>query len=333
MPITTDPDEVRKILVIQLGPFGDILLTTAYFEYLKNRYIGVEITYLIKKKYLAIVKDHPYVDRFMFLEKDNGLSYYLERIKMTIKIRKQKYDIVIDQQNLISTKIFTFFSKAAARIGYKNSRLDFVYNVKAERGPKRYNAAVRFDLIKPLGISPGPYQLVYKINQQSFKYVSDWIAKEKINRFFVISPGSPVNWKKWNIKLYAQAAAHIAKKSKLIAVWLWARSEKNDALEGIRLMGENSIMAPPTSLDQAAALLRNSELLICNDGGINHLAAAIGVKTIALFGATDPLDWSPAADFKTHHHLYNQENNSKKDNSFGITVEELVDLTIKVLDE
>lgn len=329
--IIDNPQDIKKILVMQLGPFGDILLTTSYFEFLKKKYPNSKITYLIKKKFLLIVNDHPFIDDFMFLSKEKGISYFLERIITIFQIRKKKYDIIIDQQNLMSTKIFTFFSRAEWKLGYKKSRCDFVYNVKVDRDSQRYTASARFDMVKPLGIELDSYRLYYYITPESDKYISEWLGRKMNGKFLVISPGSPVYWKKWDIKLYAAAADRVSSEFNLTCVWLWGPHEKADAQQGMLLMKHSSVLAPPTSLNQAAALLKKAELLLCNDGGINHLAAAVGVKTIALFGATDPVVWSPASEFSTHHYLHNLNNDAKREPSFGIKVDDVLAMVKEVL--
>jgi ADP-heptose:LPS heptosyltransferase len=331
MSIINDPNKIRKILVMQLGPFGDILLTTAYFEHLKRRFPQARISYLIKEKYLAIVKEHPVIDEFIILTREKGSGYFLERIQTIFLIRSKRFDIVIDQQNKISTNIFTLFSAAKIRLGYRDSRIRFAYSQVVEQGSKEYTINGRFELIKPLGIERTPYRIHYKIKPESETYISHWLSENVSGKFLLISPGSPVRLKKWNIALYARVADRISQLYDLLTVWLWAPSEKQDALKGMELMKNKSVLAPETSLNEAAALLQRTELFLCNDGGINHLAAVVGARTIALFGVTDPVVWSPAAEFPTHHHLYNENNDAQQDDSFGISVEEVVALAKEVL--
>ncbi|MBS3741837.1 MAG: glycosyltransferase family 9 protein [Candidatus Cloacimonetes bacterium] len=319
-----DPSSVKKILVIQLGPFGDVFLTTSYFEHLKKHFHKAQLSYMTKKKYKIIVENHPYIDNYILLKEEQGMNYYLERLRKIKEIRAENFDIVIDQQNKNSTRLFTLFSGAKWKVGYEDARCSWVYNVKAKRGPEIYNPYKRFDMIKPLGIEPDSYQLYYSVSRDSENYIKKWLSEKQIGKFFVLSPGSPIEWKKWNIKNYARLADLIVRNYELTPIWLWGPDEKKDAETGAKLMEEDSFVAPPTTLNQAAALLKRAELFICNDGGINHLAVTTGVKTIALFGATDPHVWSPASEFENHHHMYNPKHNSKEDNSFGYTPEEVL---------
>ncbi|MEJ2056194.1 MAG: glycosyltransferase family 9 protein, partial [Calditrichaceae bacterium] len=103
-------------------------------------------------------------------------------------------------------------------------------------------------------------------------------------------------------------------------VILWAPNEKADAEKLYNAMENKPVMAPPTDLNQAAAMLKRSALLICNDGGLNHLSVATGTPSIAIFGSVKPYRWSPDI-FEGHYHFYNEKHDSLKDDSFGIEPE------------
>jgi ADP-heptose:LPS heptosyltransferase len=87
------------------------------------------------------------------------------------------------------------------------------------------------------------------------------------------------------------------------------------------MMKTTPIIAPPTDLGQAAALLERVRLLVCNDGGLNHLAVATETPTLAIFGATDPTVWSAASVFPHHRHLHDPAS-SPGDDTFGISAED-----------
>jgi len=328
---------MKKVLVIQLGPFGDALLTTSYFETLKRRLSAAKLYYLVKEPYHKILKDHPFIDNLIIIKKQKGLRYISERIKIIRKIHREKFDLVIDQQNMPSSQQITFFSHAKFRLGYADARLSFVYNLKAQRGKKRYSASSKYDILGPLEIKEEPYKLYFNIGKDSCQYVEKWLEHQNINKqeYVCISPGSPVKRKKWKLTNYAELADLIQEKTRYNIVLLWGPREFQD-IETIRSrMKTEPIIAPATDLNQAAALLKKCKLLICNDGGLNHLAVATETPTLAIFGNTDPEVWSPASVFPRHHHLYIAGFNSENDNSFGISPEmayEEVQRILKYLD-
>jgi ADP-heptose:LPS heptosyltransferase len=315
-------NNISKILVIRLGPFGDVLLTTSYFESLKNHFPGAELHYLMKEPYHKAVLHHPFIDRLVTIPKSKGFSYYTQRVKTIKQIRKEKYDLVIDQQGKPSSQIFTWLSGAPIRLGFSHTRFHQAYNVKALRGPVRYSASAKFDILKPLHIPEQPYKIYFHISQTAQEYVDNWLKEQDISpeSVILVSPGSPVPRKKWSAENYARLCDLTIQEFGFRIVLLWAPDEKEDCIYIQKMMKSDAVIAPQTNLEQAAAFLKRCRLLLCNDGGLNHLAVSTGTTTLAIFGNEDPLFWSPATVFEHHHHLH-VPGDWRNDNSFGITPE------------
>jgi ADP-heptose:LPS heptosyltransferase len=317
-------DRLRKILVIQLGPYGDALLTTSYFEALKRRLPEAELYYLVKEPYDTVIRGHPLIDRIMVIRKRQGMGYALERLKTVCAILRERFDLVIDQQNKPSSQQLTLLSGARYRLGYADARLSWVYSLKADRGPLRYSANRKFDIVGPLGIEETEYRLYFQVPADAARYIDAWLETAGLDpaRSICISPGSPVAEKRWKLKNYARLGDAVQGLTDYKVILLWGPGEAED-VEAVRsMMHTEAIVAPPTDLRQAAALLKRCRMLVCNDGGLNHLAAAVGAETLAVFGTTDPVVWSPASVFDRHHHLHKAGYDSLHDDSFGITPDE-----------
>jgi heptosyltransferase-1 len=314
---------ISKILVIQLGPFGDALLTTSYFETLKRRLPETSLYYLIKEPYDVAVRDHPFIDKIMVIEKGGGFGYVLERLRTICRIRAEKFDLVIDQQNMPSSQQLTFLSGARHRLGYADARFSWVYNLRAGRGPLRYSASRKYDILGPLGIEEEPYRIYFAIPAGAGRYIDDWLGEQGLDKepLICISPGSPVKKKKWKLEHYARLADMVQTRTDNKVTLLWGPDELHDVETVRSTMRTQPVVAPPTDIHQAAALLKRCRLLVCNDGGLNHISVATGTPTLAIFGSTDPKAWSPASVFPHHHHLYCENFDSVRDDSFGISPE------------
>jgi ADP-heptose:LPS heptosyltransferase len=317
---------VKKILVIQLGPFGDGLLTTSYFETIKKRLPQAKLWYVIKEEYAAAVREHPFIDGLIIIKRGKRLRYVLERLRTIGRIRREKFDLVIDQQNMPSSQHLTLLSGARFRVGYADGRLGFAYNYKAGRGKLRYSASRKYDILGPLGIAEEPYRLYFTIDQGARAYVDRWLREESLDpkNLVCLSPGSPVVKKRWNLANYARLGDLVQTETPYRVMLLWARAERRDVDAVLSMMKTTPVMAPPTDLGQAAALLERVRLLVCNDGGLNHLAVATETPTLAIFGATDPTVWSAASVFPHHHHLHNPTSRPG-DDTFGISAEEALE--------
>jgi ADP-heptose:LPS heptosyltransferase len=314
---------IRKILVIQLGPFGDGLLTTSYFEALKQRLPRAELWYCIKEPYDLVVRDHPFIDKLITIRARKRLQYALERLRTIRRIRAEKFDLVIDQQNMPSSQHLTLLSGARYRLGYADGSLWFAYNLRAGRGKLRYSASRKFDILGPLGLEEVPYRLYFRVKPEAEADIQRWLERQRLDksRLIVFSPGSPVPRKQWSLANYAALGDLLQSKTDFKVVLLWAPSERA-AVETVKsLMQTPPVLAPPTDLHQGVAMLKRCRMLVCNDGGINHLAVTTGTETLAIFGNTDPIVWSPASVFSHHHHLYDPEWKAATENTFGISAE------------
>jgi heptosyltransferase III len=317
-----DLKSIKKILIVQYQPFGDVLLNTGYFSALRDKFPHAKIDYLVKKKYKVVLENNPYLDELILFEDGKGLQYIPKRIKMLRDIRKRKYDLIIDQIRGVGSAQIALFSGAKYRLGFEHKKYAFLYNIRAKRKSVRYHSSMKFDALLPLGIEERPHKLYFNIKAESFEYIDNWLNKinPEQKKIITISPGSPVAKKKWCIGNYARLGDLIMKNNEVKVVILWAPNEKADAEKLYNAMENKPVMAPPTDLNQAAAMLKRSALLICNDGGLNHLSVATGTPSIAIFGSVKPYRWSPDI-FEGHYHFYNEKHDSLKDDSFGIEPE------------
>ncbi len=322
-------NQINKVLIIQFRPFGDVFLCSAIFEAIKNKIPHAEICYLTKHPFQITVADHPFIDRIITTSNSKGLKYIIDRFKLFFQIYKEKFDLVIDQQNNPGSQQVTFFSRAPYRIGYNHGQYSFVYNIKMSRGQKRYSPSMRFDLLKDLGISEEKWRFYYQIKDSSRKKVAEFLDQYNLQNkpFVVFSPGSPnrKQSKQWKLEHYAKLNDLIQEKYNVPVILLWAKSELEDCKYVQQVAKHKLILAIDTDLNEAVALLEKASLLICNDGGINHFSCVSNTQTIAIFGVTNPLKWSPASVFNHHHHLYKEGFPSQHDNSFGISPEDVIE--------
>jgi heptosyltransferase-2 len=149
----------------------------------------------------------------------------------------------------------------------------------------------------------------------------------------MISPGSPRKKKKWYAGNYAALIDQIHQKTSMRVVILWGPREHADAQAVVQGAKQKPILAPTTNFNQGAAFLKQCRLLICNDGGFNHLSVALNVPSLAIFGNTSPEKWSPQGFFEHHYHLYNPTRENKIDNHFGISPQEAFDKVMGILSE
>ena len=315
-------NSIKKILIIQYQPFGDVLLNTGYLPFLRKRFPNAKIDFLVRKPFHVVLEGNPYIDELITFVNNKGLKYYIDRAKLEYQLYRKKYDLVIDQIRNSGSALLTFFCAAKYRLGWDDIRWRSIYNIRVSKTNIRYYSSLKFDLVAPLGITEEPHELYFHIKQESLQYIDKWLEDKELKFYKLIcfSPGSPIQQKKWNLENYAKLADLILENTDYKVILLWGPREEEDVNTVSELMKKNAIIALPTDFNQAAAMLKKSALLICNDGGINHLAVAVKIPSLSFFGITNPLKWC-ATNLGKHYYLYNSDVDSKKDNTFGITAE------------
>jgi len=316
--------DIKKILIIQCNHFGDVLLNTGYLPFLREKFPDARIDFLVSRPFHTIVEHNPNIDELILYDKNlKGVAYIMERIRLIREVRQRRYDLVMDQNRATRSAQIVLFSGAPYRLGFRNFIWRFVYNIKATPGPARYSASAKFDLLAPLGICEQPYHLHYYVEPESFHFIDQWIKENHLESAdrICIAPGTPSAKKKWRTKNFAELADMLADRCGVDIVILGAPGERQVMEEMKNLMKSTAHVAPKISFNQAGALLKRSRLLICNDGGLNHLSVALDTPSLAVFGNTKPIDWSPDL-FPGHVTLYNPDHASGKDDSFGISPEE-----------
>jgi ADP-heptose:LPS heptosyltransferase len=326
-----DIDSIRKILIIQYKPFGDILLNTGYFAALRQRFPEAQIDFLIQRPYLTILEDNPHLDNLVIMEKKKGCGYYLERARIIKEVRKRGYDLVIDQLRGPGSAEITLLSGARFRLGWRLKRWNWVYNYTTKRENIRYYSRLKFDVLRPLGITEIPHNTFYAIRHESKEYIDRWLLEQNLeqSRLVVVSPGTPVPRKQWSLDYYADLIDLIQARTEFRVILLWGPGEEGDVERVTQNMKTEPIVALPTTFNQAGALLRRSEMFIGNDGGINHLAVALETPSIAIFGPTsNPKKWS-AWHKDIHFYLRDWEFKTRGEHTFNITPEQAFEMFMK----
>lgn len=138
--------------------------------------------------------------------------------------------------------------------------------------------------------SAGP---VLAIRPEVLRWCEEFWGKHALHRrpVLTIAPGSAAREKNWPAKFFQTVSQWWREKTGGAVVLLIGPVEQ--ARGGIDLLRSDCIVASDLSLSQAAALLGRSDVYLGNDSGMSHLAAATGVRTVALFGPSDPRQWAP----------------------------------------
>lgn len=324
--------QIKKILIMQYKPFGDVLLNTGYLPVLRAKFPDAQIDFLVQKPYKILLEHNPNLDNLVLMDKikKNTRKYAMSRFHLIRKIRKEKYDVVIDQARGPGASQMTFFSGAKFRLGWlKTKKLswlkgyNWVYNFKTIRNNEIYSARAKFEMLRPLGIEEVPHNTFYHILPESKKKVEAWLKEADLlgKKIVVFSPVTPIRSRQWKFEYFARTADILIEKFGLTVILLWGPGELKKVEGMASHMANKPFIAPATTFNEAAAVLQHATVYIGNNGGIHHLSVAVKTPTLTIFGPnTEPLKWT-AWDQPIHSFVKNDERKEYIDGTFGVTPE------------
>lgn len=283
-------DEIKKILCIKPRGIGDIVLSTIVLENLKEHFPDSEIHYLTEEFAKLSVANNPHVAKVLTYKK---LDFILSVIH---KVRKEKYDIVFDFWSNPKTAQITFLSGAKYRIGFGYRGRKYAYNIKANAGRgEGHSAEHNLELLKAISIAIKTKNIYFApgedANQKADNYFKETFAENDFVIGIIPSGGWPS--KRCDAEKWIEFCEKIYSRYKNKFLILWGPGDENDATRIYSALKPNSVLAPQTDIGEMAGLISKCNLIIANDSGPMHIAAAMNVPTIGIFGPTNPKKHGP----------------------------------------
>lgn len=277
-----------RVLVTRLNYLGDVVLSLPLVDALHARWPGIEIDYLARQPGAELLANDSRFARVFPLKA--GVVNTLALVK---DLRARHYRAVIDLYSNPRSAWLSWFTGAPVRIGGSRRGRRHLYthpiSVPREVRPVT-NVFMRYGV--PLGIAPdaragAPLLTVERAEQT--------MADERLPRggrhpLVGVHPGGKWSVKRWPSEKFIELIARLQNELSADVVVFTGPGER-DATERVRATGAH-ILDPMPIRDLAAVISRLDAVVAC-DGGVMHVAAAVGTPTIGIFGSSEPAVWFP----------------------------------------
>lgn len=295
MKITSE--EIKKILIIKPRGIGDIVLSTIVIENLLNHFPNTKIDYLVEEFAKDVLKHNPYLNEVITFSKSEFI------LKTILKVRKKKYDLIFDLWSNPKTAQITFLSGAKYRVGYNYKGRSYAYNIlgTSERG-NCHSAFHNLELLKPLDIKIISKKIHFYLSDEEKLFANDFIKKNSLSnqRVVGIIPSGGWDSKRCPPDKWLEIIKSLLEKFTCKILLLWGPDDKTEVDYIKTKMNDDILLAPKTNLRELAAIIEKCDLIIANDSGPMHIAAAMQVPTLGLFGPTDPEKHGPFSEFSDY---------------------------------
>ncbi len=293
---------LMSILVIKISSLGDVILATPSLKALKEKFPRAKIYCVVGKDSRAVLQRCPYLDDLIVFdpkEKDKGWGGLL---KFSRKLRKYKFDLVVDFQNNRTSHWMSFLVFPVDSYGYDNGKWGFLLSQRIKDDQRNLPpVAHQFRILHGLGIPYRPdCRLEFWLNAQDEKRTqalmeSEWVAKNQ--KVIGINLSASKEWitKNWPLKYMAELCDQLAQKG--LRVILTGMEKDRDTAHELSMMtkAKPASFVGKTDVLELAVLIRRCAVYVTPDSAPLHIAAAVKTPFVALFGPTDARRHMPPA--------------------------------------
>lgn len=295
------PAVIGRILLIRLRFIGDVVLTTPLIRAVRNQFPHAELVYLAEDGPAAILQDQPELDGVIPFERERlakapvitRLAAYVRFFRM---LRRKRFDLVIDLFGNPRSALLTAATGARYRVGFDVRGRGMAYNVKIRRTGSNRVTDAYLDAWRTLGFPVVDDRTCLVVGESSQAWATNWLEAQGLAGHWPIvglNPGASWPAKRWRPERFAELADTLITRTGAKIVLLQGPNQETFVEATRSAMTGSTTVAPLTTLPRLAALIQKCTVCVSNDSGPMHISAAVGTRTIGLFGPSKPDIWFP----------------------------------------
>jgi lipopolysaccharide heptosyltransferase I len=271
---------------VRLGSLGDLVHTLPAVAALRRADPSAEIEWLVDAVHREFLDLVPVITRVVSLPGRRVADWW-----QTVRaLRARRYDMAVDFQGLIKSAVLARASGAARVAGFDRAALRepaaaWWYGERHAMPGAGHVIQKNLALARALGAAVAAPEFPITVPPSR---VADDVRGRHPGPLALINPGAAWPNKRWPVDRFGQLARHLAGRHGLTSLVLWGPGERDRAEAVCRAAGTAAVVAPATALGDLVALSHGARLFVSGDTGPLHIAAALNVPTVSIFGPTDP---------------------------------------------
>lgn len=297
-------ENIQNILIRGTNWIGDVVMTLPAFAAIRKTFPQAKITVLVKPWVAAIFDLCPDVDEVFLFESPGIHEGISGKVKLACTLREKKFDMAVLLQNAIEAAIIARMARIPIRVGYNSDGRGFLLTHSVQRTKairQVHQIDYYLEMLKAAGFQSASHDIHLHLNDEYHtlgnKLFRDFgLANDRL--VCGIAPGAAYGpAKRWYPDRYAAVADRLIGQYDVQVLMMGSENDRI-SLDVVQDCAKNRLinLAGKTNLKEAIALIARCHLFISNDSGLMHVAGALGVPTVAVFGSTNPTTTSPVGD-------------------------------------
>jgi lipopolysaccharide heptosyltransferase I len=287
--------DARRIALIKPSALGDIVHSLPILSALRRRFPHAHITWIVNRSYEPLLHGHPHLDATLPFDRSGFRGGWLPGTRAALafiaRLRRHRFDLVVDLQGLFRSGVMAALTGARCRVGLRSARegAGFFYTHRVGvPGLDTLHAVDRYwEVAAALGVGDGPKEFHVPVTAAARQWAADTLHVMP-RPWLLLGVGSRWVTKRWPPEHFAgllrQAQVHFGG----TAVFVGGGGEEAQLAEAVRtrLAGPALNLSGRTTLPQLSAVLARADVMVANDTGPLHLAAALGRPVVAPYTCT-----------------------------------------------
>ncbi|UJS17949.1 MAG: glycosyltransferase family 9 protein [Candidatus Jettenia sp.] len=282
------------ILIVRPSALGDLIVSLPALEAIRNYFSGAHIEIMGYPSFLEIVRGRFYADTVSRFDHADIATLFMRNAQISEHLMKRFgcMDIIIpfvfDKEQILTKNLESIGARAIVH-----------YDPFPLSGESIHITDYFIKFLDVLGIpDSGKIPKIF-LHEKDILFGNDFI-RDKIDnsnkKLIAIHPGSGSRQKCWPLERFAELILWMRKEMD-VQILVISGPADYEIVEKLRAKVKDFIHVDQLPLPNLAAIIKQCNVFIGNDSGITHLAAAVGVHTIAIFGSTDPNVWGPRGEW------------------------------------
>lgn len=285
---------MKNILVVSVNWLGDVIFSLPVYQAIKENCPDARITVLCVPRVSEVLSLCSHIDDIMVFDEKGRDRSFFRRLVCVIKLRKRKFDAVFMLRPSFSRACLMWLAGIPLRIGFGNPAAPWPLTLAGAMPDSRNTH--RSDIYSHL-VTVAGFKLTDRISRLSLSSALQVAACSFLQArglpqdgaYVVLNTGGNWDLKQWPSACFALLAQRLVKETKYKIVLPGGPSDRSRANEIASSLGRSAIVvAGETDIPMLAAIMSGAAMVISADSGPLHLASALGVATVAIFGPTRP---------------------------------------------
>ncbi len=294
---------MKRIVIVRTDRLGDVVLSTPAIKALRAHLPGSFIAAMVSPYAREIVEGNPYLDEVIVFDKDR-FKGVAGSFRFASILGKKSFDTAVVLYPTVRVHIILWLAGIKTRVGF-DKKCGFLLTRRLRHTKQlgeKHEIDYNLEVLKALGIETRDRELFVPVKSQDRLKVEGILRKNGFGKdedFVVIHPGASCPSKRWPAVRFAAVAAGIVNKLHKKVVVVAGVNEKELGRQVSEKAATGVLdLSGDLSVGELAALLEKARLLISNDSGPAHIACALKVPVVAIFGRKQPglhfKRWGPA---------------------------------------